>query len=181
MQTLTTKTTHDNGRPPSSVANIASTLALVLLVNAPIFIFGWDGTAATPFLSPLSPPSWVVGVVWTFLFAGFGYSRYRLLRVAWDSPAEPVKRRAVRARRWLEGYIVFCALYPFYTLLPASEMAGFFGNLATIAFAVVAVSQMWPVDRRAAYGVLASMAWVVFATLLTGQALGFIPGGLPVN
>jgi tryptophan-rich sensory protein len=179
MHTLTTKTTQPNGRQPSLLANIIGSLALVMLVNAPIFLLEWDGRAVTPYTSPLSPPSWVVGVVWTGLFAGFGYARYRLLRVGSYLPDESGRQHAVRARKWLDGYIVFCAFYPFYTLLPASELAGFVGNLATIGLAAAAVSRIWAVDRRAAVAVLASIAWVSFATLLTGQALGFFPGGVP--
>jgi tryptophan-rich sensory protein len=161
------------------VFNVLGSVAVAMAVSALILILNWNGGQVTPFTSPLLPPDWVIAAVWTLWFAGFGFSRYRMI-VAADQAEAPLERqRAVVARRWVDSCILACAIYPFYAILPASAIAGLLGNVATIALAVVVVWRVRPVDRAAIWPFIASIAWVSFASLTIGQALGLIPGGIP--
>jgi tryptophan-rich sensory protein len=166
-------------RNPSLLLNVLGAVAVALLVSAPVFIFNWNGSQATPFSSPLLPPDWVIGAAWAVWFAGFGFSRYRMSLAANEASDGIQRERATSARRWIDGYIVFCAIYPFYALLPASAIAGLLGNVATAAFALFVIWRVRPVDRVAVWPFIASIAWVAFASLTICQALGLVPGGIP--
>jgi tryptophan-rich sensory protein len=159
--------------------NVFGSVAVAMAVSALVLVFNWNGGQLTPFASPLLPPDWVIAAAWTVWFAGFGFSRYRML-VAADQASTPLElQRAVAARRWVDGYIVFCAIYPFYAILPASAVVGLLGNIATVVLAVFVVWRVRPIDRVAIWPFIASIAWVSFASLTIAQALGLIPGGIP--
>jgi tryptophan-rich sensory protein len=153
----------------SLLANIAGCLALVTAVNAPIFLLGWSEAATTRSTSPLDPPGAVVGAVWTLLFAGFGAARWRLLN---HTGTETTSARD--ARRWLDGLVVACAAWPFFTLLPGSETAALIGNLAIIGLATIVTTRIAKVDRPATIATAAMIGWVGFASIVTAQNLGII-------
>ena len=126
----------------------------VLAVNGLIFGLGWGDDRRDGPASVLNPPGWVVGAVWTALFALLAVARWRL-----GGPS------AAAARGWVTGLVLFCLAYPFYTLAPNSMTDGFGGNLATFGLAGYVAWRAWPESRVAAACVLPVIPWVVFATV----------------
>ncbi len=135
------------------VANLVVVVGGVLAVNGLIFGLGWGDRGGAERVSALTPPGWVVGVVWTGLFALLAVARWRL--------AGPASQGG---RGWVTGLIVFCLAYPFYALAPNSMRNAFLGSLGTIALAGLVTWRVWPISRSAAACVLPVVPWVVFAT-----------------
>ena len=133
--------------------NLGIIVGSVLAMNGLIFGLGWADRPGVVPGSPIDPPGWLVGLVWTALFASMAVARWRLR----DAPAAD--------RGWVTALIVSCLAYPLYALAPGSMRNGFLGNLATIALAAYVVRRLWPASRPAAACVLPVIPWVCFATL----------------
>jgi tryptophan-rich sensory protein len=110
------------------------------------------------------PPGWVVGVLWTLLFAGMGIARWLLVRegsvdVDWRV-AESVSLLAF-----------LCLLYPLYTAGLRDLRVGEVGNIAT---AVVAIAVAWLAGRQSRGAGLCCCAvalWLAYAATVTGMTL----------
>ena len=147
-------------RLTSLAGNLALFVGGCLVVNALIFGFGY-GTST--FASRSSdPPGWLVGAVWTLLFALFGVAHW-LLR-----GEEP---QFVRGRIGVELLAVVCLLYPLYTMGLSNRDAGLIGNLITALLTAGLAWWLWPLNRQAALLVLPVVPWLAFAswTIIRGQ------------
>lgn len=140
-------------------ANVAAAVAAVLLVNGLIFGLGWDAGGGGDAGQIVAVPGYVVGVIWTLLFAAMATARWLLLRRGTDD--------ARRVAGLVSLLLLSCLLYPFYALALHSRVAGLAGNLLTIGFAAVAAFRARPASRPAAALVSLVVAWVVFATATT--------------
>jgi tryptophan-rich sensory protein len=139
--------------------NVGGAIVFALVVNAFVFALGWNRSNAQLVRPPFSPPDAVVGVVWVVLFAAMGYARF--LIVTSGAP------NASRDARLVVGLIVFCALYPLYTLGLSNLSVATAGNVAT---GIAALGVAWFVRRgagRAAALLVPVALWVSFATYLT--------------
>ena len=137
---------------------VAITIVVVVGLNGLIFALGWSGAPRDAAMSqrPLLPPGWVIGGVWTALFALFAAAHW------WLASAGDQAHR--QAARWVLAFMAFCLAYPFYTAGFAAEQVGFAANLLTIALNGLLVGRLWPVSRGAALLMTPSLPWVCFAT-----------------
>lgn len=143
-------------------ANIAAFVGAALLMNGLIFALGWGGDEAR--IEPVfAPPGWVIGIVWTGLFAGMGAARAQLL-----AKSNPKAREEGRIVVYLA---VFCAAYPAYTVGLSNLAVGLAGNVLTMIAAGLTTIRLWPHSRCAAMLVFAIVPWVVFATALVVRVL----------
>ena len=145
------------------VANVAVSLFVVLVTNGLIFGLGWDTSSPKTAPSLYDPPGWFIGVVWTVLFALMGAARWRILKSG--------GKNAAFHARLVVGLIVFCLIYPFYTLGLRSILIGLIGNVATAIFAAWIIAQIKTSSRTAAVFVSPVVAWLSFATFLTVRML----------
>lgn len=67
--------------------------------------------------------------------------------------------------------MVFCWVYPFYTLALNSNVNGMIGNIATVALAGYVFFSLWPLSRKAAWLVFPIMPWVIYASFTIYQHL----------
>jgi translocator protein len=148
---------------PALARNIAAAILTTLLVNGLIFGLGWN-TAEERTLLTFEPPGWVIGSVWIVLLTLLAIARWRLN--ASGNLNNQNNRAAQKARAWVTGLLVFCLLYPFYSLAVDSLVGGLLGNLGTIGLALIAIASAWRNNRTAAFLVSPVVAWVSFATVI---------------
>ena len=135
--------------PRSSLAtDIALPVVLALATNGLIFALGWRQPDHD--IQPGSaPPGYVIGIVWTVLFALMGAARYH-----------------ATAKRMVTALIALCLAYPFYTLGLQDRMIGLAGIAVTGTLAIYIVLYQWQRARRAALLLLPLVAWLTFAAML---------------
>ncbi|MET1064492.1 MAG: TspO/MBR family protein [Arthrobacter sp.] len=122
---------------------------------------GWYATADT---APWSPPNWVFGPVWTFLYVAMAVAAWLVWR-----------RRDERARPALTAYAVQLVLnlmwtpvfFGLYPALGTSALWIAFGIILALAVAVaVTVLHFGPISRTAGLLMLPYLSWVIFASSL---------------
>jgi tryptophan-rich sensory protein len=144
-----------NGR--SLATCVVATVLVTLALNGLIFALGWAGPPAEgASVNSLLPPGWVIGAVWVVLLA--------LLAVAFWRLASDAAPDARRLGPWVLLLVLACLAYPFYTAGLSNEVAGFIGNLATIAASAFLAGRALPASRLAAALIFLPAIWVSFAT-----------------
>jgi benzodiazapine receptor len=158
--------TFDQPNNRSLVYHLLLMVGSVLVMNALIFGFGWNAATDDAPKVYFDPPGYVVGAVWTILFALLAISRWRL-----NYSQEP---GASKAKILISILFVSCLIYPLYSLAVGSVIGGLIGNLWTIALAAFAVAVVWRVRKDAALLISPIILWVAFATLITLAELRLI-------
>lgn len=140
----------------SLVLNLLIAVGAVMAMNGLVFGFGWNRSNDNlPKLS-FEPPDYVIGIVWIVLFALMATARW-LLNSYFDTEAS-------QARDWVTFLLIFCLIWPLYSLAISSVIGGLVGNMGTIAIAVIAVTRAWMVSKTAALLIMPVIPWVIFAT-----------------
>ncbi len=148
-------------KPSPGFAILKNVVLAMLLVGAENLLifshigFSSSGTRGGELLAPI--PGWVIGAVWTALFASLG-----VVRGVIEADGSAAARRASRAVLVL---LIACATYPFYTLGLHNDVLGLFGNIVTIYLSIWAAAQIGRVRRLAVIAPLAVTGWVAFATV----------------
>ena len=144
-------------------ANIGLAVGLACLGNGIIFVFGWNGDATDIVQPGFQPPGWVIGMVWTALFAAMGAARWVTAR-----SHHGIGRR----NGWLiTGLILACFAYPYYTLGFRSVAIGLAGSVVTMLLAAIIAWMIAGQSRLAAALVLPTALWCAFASLLLIRTL----------
>jgi len=146
------------------VLNIAIAVGAALILNAVIFLLGWDSSTDYAPQPWFEPPGWVVGLVWLVLFSLMASARWTLNSYTIIG--------VVRARAMITLLIVSCLLWPFYSLAIGSLVGGLIGNIVTIVLAVAAMVFAWPRSRDAALFILPTVLWVTYATVIILAEMG---------
>ena len=147
--------------PAGLAANIGLAVGLALLGNGIIFAFGWNGDGPGKILPSFQPPGWIIGAVWTALFAAMGTARWAAIRDGSDR----------RNTRLITALILVCFAYPYYTLGFRSVEIGLAGSIATMLFATFIAWRIAGQSRTAAACVLPTALWCAFATVLLIRTL----------
>jgi len=140
------------------LVNIFFAVTLALLVNALIFLFSSSQMASSREPFRFEPPGWVIGVVWTLLFAGLGAARWQVLGSDGGKSSDAT---------WVLLLLLICAAYPLYTSGLRNPVVGLWGNAATGLLAVWIAARIRRRSVLAALFVFAVTAWVTFASFLT--------------
>lgn len=156
--------------PPAAAAAVASAALLYPMAAGWVFgpqrprALGWYASLRTP---AWKPPDAVIPIAWTLIDSGFAVAAYRLLR----TPAGPgtVRHQArQQALGWLALNVFliggWSAVFFGARRLPASLLVA----AAMVGTGAAAVRAVGRVDRDAGRAVLPYVAWVGFATVLTG-------------
>jgi benzodiazapine receptor len=146
------------------VLNVALAVGAAVIVNAAIFLLGWNSTTDYAPQPWFEPPDWVIGVVWLVLFSLMASARWTLNSYTIIG--------VVRARAMITVLIICCLLWPFYSLATGSLVGGLVGNIITIALAVAAMVLAWPRSRDAALFILPVVLWLSFAILIVLAEMG---------
>jgi tryptophan-rich sensory protein len=137
--------------------NLLIALALVGGENL-LILSGWgfsgSGLAGGRLARPI--PGWIIGFVWTGLFAGLGVVRGLTLAEG--------SRQGRRAGRAVAVLLIACAAYPFYTFGLRSDAIGLAGNLVTIGLSVWTAFRVGAVRRAGVVAPLAVTAWLLAAS-----------------
>ena len=138
----------------SPFANILTPVLLALATNGLIFALGW--TQPDHDVQPgWAPPGYVIGIVWTVLFACMGAARW-----------QAVSAQDAGGARLMTGLIVLCLAYPFYTAGLQDRMAGLAGISVTFIVAALGSLRLWGSSRPAALLLLPLLGWLIFAAVL---------------
>jgi len=152
-----------NERTVRSLAlNIGFALSVVFIVNLFILLINPSEMSTPPDNYRFAPPGWVIGLAWTFLFAGLGVARWLVI----ENSSRPIKNP-----NWVLSLLLFCAAYPLYTLGLRSLVMGLIGNAATCLFALWVANQIRRRSLTAAFLVPTVGGWVTFASLLIVEQL----------
>jgi tryptophan-rich sensory protein len=110
--------------------------------------------------TPLNPPGWVFGPVWTVLYFMQGYSLYLLRK----SKGEPIAK--LMASLFFYAQLGLNLLWSICFFGFKSPLLGFMeiGILdITVLFTIISV---YRINKKASYWLLPYMAWISFATYL---------------
>jgi tryptophan-rich sensory protein len=144
-----------------AAANLGAALALVAAANAAIFATG-AGAADPAYLAlSFAPPGWLVATVWMVIFAFWALARWRAVQHG---------EAGRDAGWWVVALIVSALLYPLSSC-NFELRAGAVQNAATLAFVLFVAWRLARVSRGAAWLMLPSVLWVMFANLLGWAAL----------
>ena len=107
---------------------------------------------------PLSPPSWVFGVVWFILFTLMGISAGRVI----DSPSHHKKKRAYGIRD--SAFRKFSVDRFLFSL--RSYLFSFIWLLVLILWIIYMISEFSKIDKKAAWLQIPYLLWSLFAAYL---------------
>ncbi len=112
--------------------------------------------------TPLAPPGYVIGTVWTGLFVCMGLARWKLVRSreGGAGSATPIV--------WLA---TLCLAYPVYTGGLRNTTVGLVGNVVTLVFAIAVAAFVFPKSRAAALLTAPIAIWLTYATFLTALSV----------
>lgn len=130
--------------------NIVLLVALVLIGNAIIFGFGFNGGSLPPAKAAWVPSGPVVGAIWVVQFALMGAARWLYIR---DSG-----QRGLPAALPLMLAGV-CLAFPVYTSGLADPSTGAVGTLVTVVVTVVTMLTLGHRSSRAAWALLPLAVW----------------------
>ncbi|WP_135830685.1 TspO/MBR family protein [Halorussus halobius] len=116
----------------------------------------WYPTLATP---AFTPPSWLFGPVWTFLYLLMGVALY----LVWHSDAGRTRRLALAA---FSVQLVLNAAWTLVFFGAREILGGFVVIVALLAAILATMAAARHVDRRAALLLVPYLCWVGFATAL---------------
>jgi tryptophan-rich sensory protein len=160
-------------RGRSRGAGGAQVIALLLFLGASALVAGLGGLAtakhvngwyATADTAPWSPPNWVFGPVWTFLYAAMAVAAWLVWRSHAEGSRAALTAYGVQLVLNLLWTPVFFALYP---VLGTAALWIAFGIIVALAVAVaVTVVLFGPISRTAGLLMLPYLSWVVFASSL---------------
>jgi tryptophan-rich sensory protein len=141
--------------------NVGCALLAALLGNGLVFLVNPQEMSSDR-QTPLTPPGYVIGVVWTGLFICMGLARWNLVRSREDGAASaaPIV--------WLA---ILCLAYPVYTGGLRSQTIGLIGNVVTLVFTLGVIASIFPKSRTAAFLNLPVALWLAYATFLTALAV----------
>ena len=123
---------------------------------------GWYADAAK---APWSPPNWLFGPVWTFLYCAMAVAAWLVWR----------RREETEVRRPLILYVIQLALNALWTpvffgLYPFVGAVALWAALAIIValdvLVLLTMVAFWKVSKPAAWLLVPYWAWVLFATTL---------------
>ena len=121
-------------------------VGLAISMNAVIFLNKWTRNNANNPVRALLPPGWVIGAVWTVLFALMGYC-------AWLLRAHSFAHYAVL------GFILWSLIYP---LITAAGPAFIIDKVSLIFAFTVACAISWTNSRNALAVFLPLLLWVSY-------------------
>lgn len=142
------------------VINVGVAVGSALLANAIIWALDWNSGEDASKSPSFAPPGYIVGIVWVILFACMGAARWSIVR---DAVSENGRSRGSRL---LIVLVILCALFPFYSLAPDSNVAGLIGTLVTLAFAAFVTRTVRPLSRTAFNLMIPLMVWLLYATAI---------------
>jgi translocator protein len=152
--------------PDKTRSDIISFLTIVVFFQAMGGLMGFitskgiDGWYQGLVKSPLNPPDYVFGMVWTILYFALAVSFWLL----WKKRDVPGVRAALVlfAVHIILNWSWSPVFFTLHAVLPALIIIGLM-----ILTAVILVWRAWPVDRRAAVLLVPYIIWLIFAGHLT--------------
>ena len=141
--------------PRASLAfQVAIPVGLALATNGLIFALGWNQPDHD--IQPSwAPPGYVIGIVWTLLFACMGVARWCTKQA-----------RNTKGARLISFLIALCLAYPFYTAGLQDRIAGLAGIAVTLAFTAYIVVHLRRVFPPASLFLMPLLLWLCFAGVL---------------
>jgi tryptophan-rich sensory protein len=144
--------------------NISLAVVVGLLSHA---LALWLGRGMNSDTAPwFALPAWMNAVVWLFLFALLGASRWMLNSYTIIGVAT--------ARTMVTVLILCCLLWPFYSLPIVDLRIALFANVATIVLAVGAIVIVRKRSVESASLVMPLTVWLAFSTIVVLAALGWL-------
>ena len=122
----------------------SGTMAVYMNLNRPAF----------------SPPGWVFGPVWTFLYATMGYASFRI----WNKRNEDPRVKGALGVYAFQLFLNFIWTILFFRM----QLRGvaFLDILLLVISIVVTAVKFFNIDRPAGYIMIPYIAWVSFASVL---------------
>ena len=119
----------------------------------------WYASLAKPFFSP---PNWLFGPVWSFLFLLMGIAIY----LVWENKKKNLAKKRQNAINWFGVQFAFNVLWSFLFFGLRNPLFGFVGIILLWASIALTISAFEKVDKKAAYLLVPYLLWVSFASIL---------------
>lgn len=140
----------------SLVLNLLLGVGSAIAMNGLIFGLGWNKQTDYAPKPSFELPDHVVAIVWLALFAFMATARWLL-----NSYSEI---GALQARASVTFLMIFCLIWPFYSLAISSIVGALVGNFGAIAIALFAIARLWIFSKTAAFLIMPVVLWVALAT-----------------
>ncbi len=106
-----------------------------------------------------SPPNWIFGPVWIFLYTLIGISAYLI----WDSEKTKERKTAL----WIYGiHLILNALWSIIFFGLKSPGWAFLEIIILLIFILITTKRFWEINKWAGILLLPYIAWVSFASIL---------------
>lgn len=135
----------------SLVLNILLPILAAVVVNAIIFYFKWNRDNGRGVTYKYLPPGWMVGSIWIVLLGLLGYVRWMVRN---DTPAQST----------VTFLIVFCVMYPFYTL-GLKDNIGRVMNVITLIVAFSSALVVLNVNINAMTAMIPLLMWASYVNI----------------
>ena len=116
----------------------------------------WYATLEKP---TFSPPSWVFGPVWTFLYLLMGVAAY----LVWEKGLEKKVKKALRI---FGAQLVVNALWSIVFFGMQNPMAAFFVIIVLWALIIENIREFYHISKWAGLALIPYVLWVSFAAIL---------------
>jgi translocator protein len=103
-----------------AIVYIIIPILLAAVTNAIIFKLDWDKKSQGQ-RSPMLPPGWAIGLIWTFILGLLGFALYLT-----------VQAQDITSSALIVLLILSCIAYPFYTSGLVSGPTSLVGNTSTL-------------------------------------------------
>ncbi len=154
----------DGGRQVLALLVLLGSSALVAALGGLATANNVQGWYATADKAPWSPPNWLFGPVWTFLYVAMAVAAWLVWRSRDEGRRSALRIYLLQLLLNLLWTPVFFGLYP---VLGSPALWIGFVIIAALAVAVAAtVLRFGPISRTAGLLMLPSLSWVVFASSL---------------
>lgn len=144
------------------LSNTGLALLAVLLTNGLIALVNPREMSSYQ-QSRLTPPGYVIGIVWTGLFICMGVARWNLIRSR--------ERGAAASGAIIVWLAILCLAYPAYTAGLRNETIGLIGNVVTLVFTLGVIASVFSRSRTAALWTLPIAIWLTYATFLSALSV----------
>jgi tryptophan-rich sensory protein len=106
--------------------NIFIPIIIAIIMNASIYLLGWNKDDDMKYKKSILPPGYVIGIIWIIIFGLLGYSHYLLYNI---------NNRISLGSISIIFVILFCLSYPIITKLKFKN--GLLLNLITLILSFI--------------------------------------------
>lgn len=124
----------------------------------------WYDALAKPVITP--SPSWIVGVIWTFMFITLGFAVGHVWNVKSTTSDEELSKQAKFAIGVFIAQVIVNMTVPLFFFWMNNLYYVLFGAIVNLLLVIFLMFQFYHVQKRAAYILIPFLIWLIYAVVL---------------